>query len=91
MVWQELLHYLVCQDVESLSCKTPSWQGFATSFGFSRLSMFSLLIIVGTQYIASAGHGFVMGFFSLLLDCILGSEHNLLHHSLLLLLKEGQK
>lgn len=38
IVWQKLLHYLVCQGRESLSCKTLSWQEFPTSFGLSHTS-----------------------------------------------------
>lgn len=48
----------MCQDVESLRCKAPSWQGFAPSFGFSHLSMFAFLTLVGTSHIGNAEHCF---------------------------------
>lgn len=57
------LHCLVCQDVESLSCKTPSWQGLAPSFGFSHLSMFALLTLVGTSHTGNAECCFFNGLF----------------------------
>lgn len=48
----------MCPDVEPLSCETPSWQGFAPSFGLSCLSVFALLALVGASHTVNAEHCF---------------------------------
>lgn len=48
----------MCPDVEPLSCETPSWQGFAPSFGLSCLSVFALLTLVGASHTVNAEHCF---------------------------------